>query len=40
MVAAAPNPVAPMALRQPEWTGGHRGVVGAFARDHAERETV
>jgi hypothetical protein len=28
------------ALRWSEWTGGHRGEVGASARGHAERETV
>jgi hypothetical protein len=27
-------------IQRPEWTGGHRGEVGAFARGHAERETV
>jgi hypothetical protein len=31
---------APMALQWPEWTGGLRSEVGAFARGHADRETV
>jgi hypothetical protein len=40
MAAMASISAAPTALRWPEWTGGHRGVVGAFARCRAEREIV
>jgi hypothetical protein len=32
--------VVPIVLRRLEWIGGHRGEVGAFACDRAERETM